>query len=439
MTIYHFVGIKGSGMSALAQILHDTGYEVQGSDYDKYFFTQKSLEDSNIKILPFQKENIGGDMHVIAGNAFPDTHEEIEAAIEQGLPITRYHKFLGDFMQKYTSVAVTGAHGKTSTTGLLAHVISGAKPTSYLIGDGTGKGAVDAKYFVFEACEYRRHFLSYYPDYAIMTNIDFDHPDYFANVDDVFSAFQEMAMQVKKGIIACGDDEQLQKIQAQVPVVFYGFAEENDFQARNVNRDREGTSFDVFVRNEFYASFKIPTFGDHNILNALSVIAICHYEELDTAVVQERLSSFKGVKRRFSEKEIGAQILIDDYAHHPTEIKATVDSARQKYPEKDIIAVFQPHTFTRTQTFLTEFAESLDMADKVYLCEIFGSARENHGKLSIGDLQNKIEGSEIIDEQDTTPLLKHDNSVLIFMGAGDIQKFQEAYETTLKEKLAENE
>ncbi|QWC21997.1 UDP-N-acetylmuramate--L-alanine ligase [Bacillus haikouensis] len=438
MTIYHFVGIKGSGMSALAQILHDTGYEVQGSDYDKYFFTQKSLEDSNIKILPFQKENIGGDMHVIAGNAFPDTHEEIEAAIEQGVPITRYHKFLGDFMQKYTSVAVTGAHGKTSTTGLLAHVISGAKPTSYLIGDGTGKGAVDAQYFVFEACEYRRHFLSYYPDYAIMTNIDFDHPDYFANVDDVFSAFQEMAMQVKKGIIACGDDEQLQKIQAQVPVVFYGFAEENDFQARNVNRDREGTSFDVFVRNEFYACFKIPTFGDHNILNALSVIAICHYEELDTAVVQERLSSFKGVKRRFSEKEIGSQILIDDYAHHPTEIKATVDSARQKYPEKDIIAVFQPHTFTRTQTFLSEFAESLDLADKVYLCEIFGSARENHGKLSIGDLQSKIEGSEIIDEQDTTPLLKHDNSVLIFMGAGDIQKFQEAYEETLKENLAEN-
>jgi UDP-N-acetylmuramate--alanine ligase len=439
MTIYHFVGIKGSGMSALAQILHDTGYEVQGSDYDKYFFTQKSLEDSNIKILPFQKENIGGDMHVIAGNAFPDTHEEIEAAIEQGVQITRYHKFLGDFMQKYTSVAVTGAHGKTSTTGLLAHVISGAKPTSYLIGDGTGKGAVDAQYFVFEACEYRRHFLSYYPDYAIMTNIDFDHPDYFANVDDVFSAFQEMAMQVKKGIIACGDDEQLQKIQAQVPVVFYGFAEENDFQARNVSRDREGTSFDVFVRNEFYASFKIPTFGDHNIMNALSVIAICHYEELDTAVVQDRLSSFKGVKRRFSEKEIGSQILIDDYAHHPTEIKATVDSARQKYPEKDIIAVFQPHTFTRTQTFLSEFAESLDLADKVYLCEIFGSARENHGKLSIGDLQSKIEGSEIIDEQDTTPLLKHDNSVLIFMGAGDIQKFQEAYEATLKKNIAENE
>ncbi|VXB47364.1 UDP-N-acetyl muramate-alanine ligase [Bacillus sp. 349Y] len=437
MTIYHFVGIKGSGMSALAQILHDMDHQVQGSDVEKYFFTQKALDDANIKILPFQKENIGGDMHVIAGNAFPDTHEEIVAAKELGLPVTRYHKFLGDFMQEFTSVAVTGAHGKTSTTGLLAHVIRGAKPTSYLIGDGTGKGEVDANYFVFEACEYRRHFLSYYPDYAIMTNIDFDHPDYFANIDDVFSAFQEMAMQVKKGIIACGDDEQLQKIQARVPVVFYGFAEENDFQARNVAHDENGTSFDVFVRNEFYASFKIPTYGDHNILNALSVIALCHYEELDTAIVQERLQTFEGVKRRFSEKKVGGQILVDDYAHHPTEITATLDSARQKYPNKDIVAVFQPHTFTRTQTFLSEFAESLQLADKVYLCEIFGSARENHGKLSIHDLETKIDGCEIIDERDTTALLHHEDSVLIFMGAGDIQKFQQSYESVLNEQVAE--
>ncbi|KZE51843.1 UDP-N-acetylmuramate--L-alanine ligase [Rossellomorea marisflavi] len=437
MTIYHFVGIKGSGMSALAQILHDMDYQVQGSDVEKYFFTQKALDDANIKILPFQKENIGGDMHVIAGNAFPDTHEEIVAAKELGLPVTRYHKFLGDFMQEFTSVAVTGAHGKTSTTGLLAHVIRGAKPTSFLIGDGTGKGEVDANYFVFEACEYRRHFLSYFPDYAIMTNIDFDHPDYFANIDDVFSAFQEMAMQVKKGIIACGDDEQLQKIQARVPVVFYGFAEENDFQARNVAHDENGTSFDVFVRNEFYASFKIPTYGDHNILNALSVIALCHYEELDTEIVQERLQTFEGVKRRFSEKKVGGQILVDDYAHHPTEITATLDSARQKYPNKDIVAVFQPHTFTRTQTFLSEFAESLQLADKVYLCEIFGSARENHGKLSIHDLETKIDGCEIIDERDTTALLHHEDSVLIFMGAGDIQKFQQSYETVLNEQITE--
>jgi UDP-N-acetylmuramate--alanine ligase len=432
MTIYHFVGIKGSGMSALAQVLHDMGYQVQGSDVEKQFFTQYALEQSGIKILPFDKENVQPGMSIIAGNAYPDTHEEIERAKELDLPVIRYHRFLGDFMENFISVAVTGAHGKTSTTGLLAHVMKGGKPTSFLIGDGTGKGDRDAEYFVFEACEYRRHFLSYFPDYAIMTNIDFDHPDYFANVEDVFSAFQEMAWQVKKGIFACGDDEQLQKIQAKVPVVFYGFAEENDFQARNVVKSTNGTTFDVFVRNTFYHTFSIPAYGDHNVLNALAVIGLCNYEGIDVRIIEEQLKTFEGVKRRFSQKEIGGQVIIDDYAHHPTEIKATIDAANQKYPEREIVAVFQPHTFTRTQTFLQEFADSLNQADKVYLCEIFGSARENHGKLSIEDLREKVQGAEIISEDDTSILQKHENAVLVFMGAGDIQKFQQAYEDTLK-------
>jgi UDP-N-acetylmuramate--alanine ligase len=431
MTIYHFVGIKGSGMSALAQVLHDMDFNVQGSDVEKRFFTQLALEKSGIKILPFQKENIKPGMTIIAGNAFPDTHEEIQEAMKLGLPIVRYHRFLGDFMQRFTSVAITGAHGKTSTTGLLAHVMSGAKPTSYLIGDGTGKGEQDAEYFVFEACEYRRHFLSYFPDYAIMTNIDFDHPDYYANIDDVFSAFQEMALQVKKGIFACGDDEHLQKIQAKVPVLFYGFGEENDYQAKNIVKTTDGTTFDVFIRNTFYHSFSIPSFGDHNVLNSLAVIAVCHYEEVDVNVVESELKSFEGVKRRFSEKSIGSQILIDDYAHHPTEIRATIDAARQKYPNREIVAVFQPHTFSRTQAFLDDFANSLSNADKVYLCDIFGSARENHGNLSINDLQNKIENAEIIYEEHTSILEKHTDSIIIFMGAGDIQKFQDAYEKQL--------
>lgn len=431
MTIYHFVGIKGSGMSALAQVLHDMNYQVQGSDFEKHFFTQVALEKSGIKILPFQKENIQPGMTVIAGNAYPDTHEEIEEAMKLGLPVVRYHRFLGDFMKNFTSIAVTGAHGKTSTTGLLAHVMRGAKPTSFLIGDGTGKGDEEAEYFVFEACEYRRHFLSYYPDYAIMTNIDFDHPDYFANVEDVFSAFQEMSWQVNKGIFACGDDEQLQKIQAKVPVVFYGFGEENDFQARNVVKTTEGTTFDVFVRNTFYETFSIAAYGDHNVLNSLAVIALCHYEEIDAKIVQENLLSFEGVKRRFSEKKVGSQVIIDDYAHHPTEIKATVEAARQKYPEKEVVAVFQPHTFTRTQAFLEDFASSLNLADKVYLCEIFGSARENHGKLTINDLKDKIPNAQILNEEETAILRNHEESVIMFMGAGDIQKFQQAYENQI--------
>lgn len=432
MTVYHFVGIKGSGMSALAQVLHDLGYQVQGSDYEKRFFTQLALEKLGIQILPFAEENIQSDMTVIAGNAFPDTHPEIVRAMELGLPVIRYHRFLGDFMKRYTSVAVTGAHGKTSTTGLLAHVMGGAEPTSYLIGDGTGKGIVDSAYFVFEACEYRRHFLSYSPDYAIMTNIDFDHPDYFANIEDVVDAFQQMALQVNKGIIACGDDEHLQGIQAKVPVIFYGFAEENDFQARNISISEQGTTFDVNVRNTYYETFTIPTFGKHSVLNALAVIALCQYENLDTEAVKEHLATFGGVKRRFSEKIAGSQVIIDDYAHHPTEIKATVDSVRQKYPEREVVAVFQPHTYSRTQAFLDDFAEALNLADKVYLCEIFGSARENQGKLSIQDLLKKIPGSELITEDNMSVLKQYETGIILFMGAGDIQKFQVAYEQQIE-------
>lgn len=436
MTVYHFVGIKGTGMSALANILHDMKHTVQGSDYEKHFFTQVPLEKKGITILPFDKDNIQEGQVVIAGNAFPDTHEEIEAAKKLNIPVYRYHHFLGEFMSQYTSVAVTGAHGKTSTTGLLSHVMQGANPTSCLIGDGTGIGVEDSKYFVFEACEYRRHFLSYHPDYAIMTNIDFDHPDYFSDINDVFRAFQEMALQVKKGIIACGDDEELQKIQAKVPVIFYGFGADNDFQARNIQKRTDGTIFDVFVRNTYYETFHITGYGDHSVLNALAVIALCHYENIDVEAIKHQFTTFEGVKRRFNEKSLGEQVIIDDYAHHPTEIKVTIEAARQKYPSREIVAVFQPHTFTRTQKFLDEFAESLRKADQVYLCDIFGSARENKGELTIQDLQKRIDGAELITVMTTEVLKKHKDGVLIFMGAGDIQKFEASY---MKEvEIAEN-
>lgn len=431
MTKYHFTGIKGSGMSPLAQILHDVGNEVQGSDIEKYFFTEKPLHERNINVLLFDEANIEEGMTVIAGNAFPDSHPELVRAEELGLTVIRYHNFLGEYMSQFTSIAVTGAHGKTSTTGLLSHVLSGYKPTSFLIGDGTGKGEKDASNFVFEACEYRRHFLAYSPDYAIMTNIDFDHPDYFQDVDDVFNAFQSMAMQVKKGIIACGDDRYLQKIKAPVPVVYYGFGEHNDFAARNLEKTTKGTSFDVFVRNEFYERFTIPLFGDHAVLNSLAVISLCHYEEVPADIIQKGLETFEGVKRRFTETVIGDRIIIDDYAHHPTEIKATIQSAGQKYPNRKIVAIFQPHTFTRTKKFLHEFAESLSLADQVYLCDIFGSARENAGDLSVQTLADLIENSHILYEETVDQLLVKENAVYLFMGAGDVQKYQQAFEEKL--------
>lgn len=428
MTVFHFTGIKGSGMSSLAQILHDAGNQVQGSDIDKHFFTEEPLKERGIPILPFDKRNIESGMTVIAGNAFSDEHEELVEARNKGIEVVRYHVFLGNLMNNFISIGITGSHGKTSTTGLASHVLSGHAPTSYLIGDGTGQGTEDATYFVFEACEYRRHFLAYHPDYMIMTNIDFDHPDYFNGIEDVFSAFQSMALQVNKAIIACGDDENLQKIQANVPVVFYGFGSQNDFEARNVLKSTSGSTFDVYVRNEFYSSFSIPSFGNHAVLNSLAVISLCHYEGIDPEIIQAQLRTFGGVKRRFTESHFEDRVLIDDYAHHPTEIKATIESARQKYPDREIVAIFQPHTFTRTRKFLNEFAESLKGSDYVYLCDIFGSARENTGDLTIQDLGNLIENCSVLTTEEVDVLLQHDKAVYLFMGAGDVQKFQEAFQ-----------
>jgi UDP-N-acetylmuramate--alanine ligase len=320
-------------------------------------------------------------------------------------------------------------HGKTSTTGLLSHVLSGITPTAFLIGDGTGAGVEDAKAFVFEACEYKRHFLYYKPDYAIMTNIDFDHSDYFTGIDDVVSAFQEMAMQVKQAIVACGDDEHLQNIQANVPVLYYGFGENNDFRAENATSTPDGTSFDVYLRDDFYGTFLIPGFGRHHVLNALSVIAICQYEGLSKEDVAERLATFGGVKRRFSESEFGTQILVDDYAHHPKEISATIESARKKYPDREVIAIFQPHTYTRLKSFMDDFATSLREADATYLCEIFGSAREQEGQVRVEDLQEKIPQASILTRDNVSVLRQHENAVLLFMGAGDIQTYQHQYQS----------
>lgn len=427
MTLYHFTGIKGSGMSSLAQILHDSNHKVQGSDVEKYFFTEEPLRERGITIYSFNAENIQEGMIVIAGNAFPDNHPEIVKANEMGVEVIRYHQFLGDYMENFTSIGVTGSHGKTSTTGLLSHVIAGHAPTSYLIGDGTGKGIEEGQYFAFEACEYKRHFLAYSPDYAIMTNIDFDHPDYFKDLDDVLNAFGEMALRVKKGLIACGDDPHLQEIRANVPVVYYGFEESNDFAAKNIQKTSTGSTFDVYVRNEFYFTFTIPQTGDHAILNALGVIALCHYEGIPASLVQERLSTFTGVKRRFTIVENNGHILIDDYAHHPTEIHATLESAKQKFPGKEMIAVFQPHTFTRTAALLDEFAKSLSGADHVYLCDIFGSAREQEGNLTIDELIRRVPKGKYLDVDDIGQLEAHGDAVYLFMGAGDIQKYLNAF------------
>ncbi|MDR2465452.1 MAG: UDP-N-acetylmuramate--L-alanine ligase [Streptococcaceae bacterium] len=433
---YFFIGIKGSGMSALALVLHQMGYSVKGSDVPKYFFTQKGLETAGVEIRPFDEKNIQEDYEIILGNAFKEDHPEVVRAKELGLTIQRYHHFVGRLIENYTAIGVAGAHGKTTTTGLISHVFSGIVPTSYLIGDGTGVGNPDAKFFTFEADEYERHFIPYHPEYTIMTNVDFDHPDYYTSIDDMFEAMQEYANNIKKGILAFGEDSYLRKLKVNVPIYYYGVTDGDDFQAVDVARETNGSTFSVLHKGENLGKFFVPTFGFHNVMNALAVIGVAYLNGLDMLRVAEEMATFSGVKRRFSEKKIGDTVVIDDFAHHPSEIIATLDAARQKHPNKKVIAVFQPHTFTRTIALMDEFAESLQLADEVFLAEIYGSAREAKGEVSIQDLANKIEkGGIVVSEEDMSPILKYQDEVIVFMGAGDIQKFEFAFESLLSRTI----
>jgi UDP-N-acetylmuramate--alanine ligase len=275
-----------------------------------------------------------------------------------------------------------------------------------------------------ESCEYRRHFLAYHPDYAVITNIDFDHPDYFSDPDDVKRAFQEMARQVKKGIVACGDDPATLELEAACPILNYGFGEINHLRARNVTRNVGGTAFDAWDGSRKLGRFHIPLHGDHNVLNTLAVIGICLLEGLDLGRVASRLPAFPGVRRRFAEKPYASNVVIDDYAHHPNEVKATIQAARSKYPHKPLVVIFQPHTYSRLKHFLDGFAASLAEADELYLCDIFGSAREADGNVSIHSLLAKLPRARHLTRENISDLLEHRESVLLFMGAGDIQKYQ---------------
>ena len=423
MSKYHFIGIKGSGMSSLAQIAYDMGHEVQGSDEETYFFTQEKLEQRNIPMYGYNAENIKEGFEVILGNAFDETHIEYRAAKGLGLKIYTYAQFLGKLLDEIPSIAVTGAHGKTTTSTMVSNIFKHNFVTSFLIGDGTGHGEKNSDYIVAEACEYYRHFLAYHPNYAIVTNIDFDHPDYFNDEHDMFDAFQSFVNQVKDTVVICGDDRLASQLKpSTAKVVTYGFNEGNDYQIKNVKTTSENSEFDVYKNSELLGTFTMAVFGLHDISNATSAIALADICGLSTDEIQQSLGSYHHAERRFTEHKVGTNVVVDDYAHHPSEIKATIDSARRKYSDKQIIAIFQPHTYTRTAKFLNEFAESLLTADKVFLCPIFASVREKEKIVGIEDLQKVTPGSEIIYGEENFDKLNFDNSVILFMGAGNINK-----------------
>lgn len=420
--MYHFIGIKGSGMSALAQIMHELGYEVQGSDVEETFFTEKGLRDLEIPILPFDPNNIKEEMKIIRGSAFGDDHPEVERANELGLSIYTYSEMVGHLTQKFKTICVAGCHGKTTTSAMLSHVMDGLKGTNYLIGDGTGYASSNNEYFVLEACEYRRHFLAYTPEYAIITNIDMDHVDYFKDINDVIDAYQEYANRAEKMIIACGDDPYTHLLDVKPPIFFYGLDDDNDIIASNVEYKETGTSFEVTVEGNYYGFFDLPIYGKHMLLDALAVIATCYYERLEAKDVAKIFKTFTGAKRRFSETVVGDTIIVDDYAHHPNEVKAIIKAVKQKYPKKKIITVFQPHTFSRTKEFAEDLANAMNFADYSYVMEIHPSRekQEDYPEISEHIIIGYLKHGEKITVEDAKTLTKHKGSVILFMSPNDL-------------------
>ena len=427
--MYYFIGIKGSGMAPLATILYELGHEVAGSDIDKYIFIEEELRRRNIPIYSFNKDNIKDGYHVIIGNAFDESNEEVKAALENPhVKCTRYYDFLGEFMEHYISIAIAGTHGKTTTTGMAYHLFEDFDKTSVLIGDGTGHGMKDSKYFIAETCEFQDHFLHYYPTYAIINNIELDHVDYFGNLDRYIESFEKFASQVKDTVIVWGDDPNIKKINFEKRVIRFGLNAENDVRAVNVLETAQGLSFDVYIHKELFGHFNIPLYGYHMLYNSLAIITLGYLEDMSYEYILNRLQTFEGTKRRYTVQEIGNNIYVDDYAHHPTAIKYVIEATRVRYPGKKIVAVFKPDRFSRGARFAKEFAAEMEKADYPYFCPFPDNAKHEDGiDIDIYDIAKIAPRSKVIIEDETgvEELMQYDNCVFLFMSSKDIYKFEE--------------
>ena len=424
----HFIGIKGAGMSSLAQIMYSLGYEVSGSDVEKEFFTEIGLREKNIPVFLYDANNIKEGMDIVLGNSITEDNVELIKAKELNLKISSYQEMIGELTKKFSTIAVSGCHGKTTTTAILSHVLDNAVGCNYLIGDGTGHADKNNKYFALEACEYKRHFLIYSHKYSIITNIELDHVDYYKSINDIFNAYEDFAKNTEKMVIAWGDDSYIRKLTPK-NILYYGISDNNDIVAKNISYNKDNTKFDVYIKGEFYHHFKLPLFGEHLLLNTLAVITVCYLENIKPDIIEKHLLTFKGAKRRFNERIVKDTIIIDDYAHHPTEIKVTIDAARQKYPDKKIIAIFQPHTFTRTKKFMNEFIYVLNLADKSYLLDIHPAREKQEEYLDITShiIVEKLKNGEYLDTLDISKLKSHENEVLVFMGANDLKYLEDEF------------
>ncbi len=434
--MYYFIGIKGSGMASLATILSDLGYQVQGSDIEKHFFTEEGLLQRNIKINKYDESNIKEGLTIVKGASIKEDNIELIKARKLNLEILEYNEMVGKLTDMFKTICICGCHGKTTTTTMLEQGLGSILKMNYLIGDGTGYANKENKFFALESCEYQRHFLKYNPYYTIITNVDLDHVDYYKDLEDIKDAYSEFANKTKRMVIACGDDQNTRDLKINKDIIYYGINDNNDVIAKNILYKDNGTSFDVVINNKLYYHYDLPIYGLHQVLDFLSVVTVSYLENIKGNVLQENLANFTGAKRRFHITKINNNIIIDDYAHHPNEVKATINSVKQKYPDKKIVVIFQPHTFSRTKAFYKDFIEIFKKADYTYLLDIFPARerQEDYPDITSKIICEKLENSDIINISDAKILSKYDNTCFVFMSPNDISKLEDDLKELLKNK-----
>jgi len=427
--MYYFIGIKGSGMAPLATILYELGYTVCGSDIDKYIFTEEELHKRHIPVYKFDKNNIKDGYTVIIGNSFKEDHVEVKAALNNNtVTCFRYAEFLGSFMNHFDTISIAGTHGKTTTTGMAYHLFKEFDKTSVLIGDGTGRAIKDSKYFIAESCEFQDHFLQYYPKYALINNIELDHVDYFQTLENCIASFEKFANQAKEAVVVWGDDPNIKKINFKKRVLRFGLDKDNDVYAANVIENEEGMAFDVFIYKNLFGHFKLPYFGKHMLYNSLAIITLGYLENMEFDYMAKQMQTFAGAKRRYTVTEIGSNVYVDDYAHHPTAITFVIEATRIRYPNKEIVAIFKPDRFSRGAQFAQEFADALSLADYAYFCHFPTNAVKEEGfDIDIYDIAKYLPSANVINEEKEGAeiLAQHDGVVFLFMSSKDIYKLQE--------------
>ena len=446
----HFIGIGGISMSGLAEILQNAGFTVSGSDM-KSSETTAILEKRGIKVYIGQTaSNITDDIDfVVYTAAIHEDNEEFAAAKAADLPMLTRAEFLGQLMDNYKySVAVAGTHGKTTTTSMMAHIMLAAEtdPTISIggmldiIGGNIRVGSSD--YFVTEACEYTNSYHEFHPYASIILNVDNDHLDFFKNIENIAASFATFATKTVDGgiLIVNGDMKYTDQIKdavkgRNIQVVTFGLGEENTYQAKDITLNDKGQpSYTLYVNGEDCGRIDVGASGEHNAVNSLSAIAASSYIGISMEHIREGLRLLHSAKRRFEFKgtlENGA-VIYDDYAHHPTEIAATLKVAN-KVKNGDLWIAFQPHTYSRTKAHLKDFASALSTADHVVLADIYAAREKDDGTVSSKDLENELknlgcDSTYLGDFEAIKNFLKENlknNDMLITMGAGNIDSVGE--------------